>query len=277
MDGVATIIPIDDPNDGRVGDFTGLNDPVLRRRLERPGDDGEGYFVVEGPLVVRRLVRSDYRVRCLLVTDRGLRALHDDLALVDAPVYLASQAVVDAIGGFNFHRGALAAADRRPLPDVASVAGGAALVVVLEGVNDHENLGALFRNAAALGARAVVLDPTTADPLYRRSTRVSLGHVLSLPYARAQEWPGAIGGLQALGFEVLALTPAPDADDVREVGTRGRRAVMVGAEGPGLSPAALAAADRRVRVTMAEGVDSLNVATAAAIVLHHLAPARMSP
>jgi tRNA G18 (ribose-2'-O)-methylase SpoU len=271
MEGVATIIPIDDPNDVRVGDFTGLNDPVRRRRLERPDGDGEGYFVVEGPLVVRRLVRSDYRLRCLLVTERGLRSLADDLALVDAPVYLATQAVVDAIGGFNFHRGALASADRRPLPDLTPAVGATDLVVVVEGVNDHENLGALFRNAAALGAGAVVLDPTTADPLYRRATRVSMGHVLSVPYTRAQEWPGAIARLQDLGFEVLALTPAPDADDVRHVDAGGRRAVLVGGEGPGLSAAALAAADRRVRVTMADGVDSLNVATAAAVVLHHLA------
>lgn len=277
MVGVATIIPIDDPSDTRVGDFTGLNDPVLRRRLERPDGDGEGYFVVEGPLVVRRLVRSDYRVRCLLVTDRGLRSLADDLASVDAPVYQATQAVVDAIGGFNFHRGALASADRRPLPDVATVAGATDLVMMIEGVNDHENLGALFRNAAALGAGAVVLDPTSADPLYRRSTRVSMGHVLGLPYARAREWPAAIAEIQALGFEVLALTPAPDADDVRGIGRGGRHAVLVGAEGPGLSPAARAAADRRVRVAMASGVDSLNVATAAAIALHHLGPGQGRP
>ncbi|MGI8776675.1 MAG: TrmH family RNA methyltransferase [Acidimicrobiales bacterium] len=272
--GVATIVPIDDPTDVRVRDFAGLNDPDLRRRLERPGGDGEGYFVVEGPLVVRRLVQSDYRVRALLVTDRGLRSLREALAPIDAPVYVAPQAVVDAVGGFNFHRGALASADRRPLPDLTRLAGATDLAVLIEGVNDHENLGALFRNAAAFGAGAVVLDPTTADPLYRRSTRVSMGHVLGLPYTRAQAWPGAIADLRALGFEVLALTPATDADDVRSVEVGGRQAVLVGAEGPGLSPPALACADRRVRVTMADGVDSLNVATAAAVVLHHLASPR---
>jgi len=272
--GVATIVPIDDPTDVRVRDFAGLNDPDLRRRLERPGGDGEGYFVVEGPLVVRRLLQSDYRVRALLVTDRGLRSLQEALAPVDAPVYLAPQAVVDAVGGFNFHRGALASADRRPLPDLATLAGATDLAVLIEGVNDHENLGALFRNAAAFGAGAVVLDPTTADPLYRRSTRVSVGHVLGLPYTRAQTWPDAIADLRALDFEVLALTPADDADDVRSVEVGGRQAVLVGAEGPGLTPGALASADRRVRVTMAGGVDSLNVATAAAVVLHHLASRR---
>jgi len=239
--------------------------------VERPGPGNEGFFVVEGPLVVRRLLRSGYRLRALLVTDRGLRALGGEMTHVDVPVYLATQAVVDAIGGFNFHRGALASADRRPLPGLTAVARATDLAVVIEGVNDHENLGALFRNAAAFGAGAVVLDPTTADPLYRRSTRVSMGYVLGLPYTRAEEWPGAIAGLQALGFEVLALTPSPDADDVRSVPVRPRRAVLVGSEGPGLSAAALSAADRRIRIAMAPGVDSLNVATAAAVVLHHLA------
>jgi len=271
MDSVATIVPIQDPTDERVGDFQGLNDPERRRRLERPSPADDGFFVVEGPMVVRRLLGSDYRVRALLVTDRGLRSLDGDLAQADVPVFLATQAVVDTIGGFNFHRGALASADRRPLPDLATLAHAADLAVMIEGVNDHENLGALFRNAAAFGAGAVILDPTTADPLYRRSTRVSMGHVLSLPYGRAQEWPGAIARLQAIGFEVLALTPSSEADDIGTVASRARQAVLVGAEGPGLSAAALAAADRRIRVPMAPGVDSLNVATAAAVVLHHLA------
>ncbi len=242
--------------------------------MERPGLGHQGFFVVEGPLVVRRLVHSGYRVRALLVTERGLRSLEAELGAVDAPAYLATQTVVDAIGGFNFHRGVLASADRRPLPELTALAGVTDLAMMIEGVNDHENLGALFRNAAAFGVGGVVLDPTTADPLYRRSTRVSVGHVLSLPYARAREWPGAITELQDLGFEVLALTPSADADDVQNVAVRPHQAVLVGAEGPGLSPRALAGADRRIRITMAPGVDSLNVATAAAVVLHHLASRR---
>ncbi|MGI9023787.1 MAG: TrmH family RNA methyltransferase [Acidimicrobiales bacterium] len=276
---VATIVPIDDPADERVADFAGLSDPDARRRRESASPDGNpGFFVVEGPLVVRRLLCSTYRVRSLLVTDRGLRALDPDLGgLGAAPVYLAEQSVVDAIGGFNFHRGALASADRRPLPDLTAVAGTADLLVLIEGVNDHENLGALFRNAAAFGADAVVLDPTTADPLYRRSTRVSVGHVLDMPFTRASDWPADLARLRALGFEVLALTPSAGADDVREVRTRRRQALLVGAEGPGLSDGALAGADRRVRIAMAGGVDSLNVATAAAIALHHLAWARAAP
>jgi len=193
---------------------------------------------------------------------------------VDAPVYLVTQEVMEAIAGFRFHRGALAAADRAPLADAADVVAGTDRLLVVEGVSDNENLGGLFRNAAAFGVGGVLLDPTTADPLYRRSVRVSSGHVLRIPFARVPDWPvPAIARLQAQGFEVAALTPSPTADDLRTLApAAGRRwALVVGAEGPGLSPAALAAADRRVRITMAPGVDSLNVATAAAIALHHLA------
>jgi tRNA G18 (ribose-2'-O)-methylase SpoU len=155
--------------------------------------------------------------------------------------------------------------------DLATVVGGVELAVMAEGVTDNENLGALFRNAAAFGAGAVVLDHTSADPLYRRSVRVSMGQVLRMPFARVRDAAQAIGRLRDMGFEVLALTPSPEAEDLRSVRARPKQVVVVGAEGPGLSPAALAAAGRRVRIAMAPGVDSLNVATAAAVALHHLA------
>ena len=261
---------IDDAADGRVAEFVRLNEPGARRRLERPSDGGDGYFVAEGPAVVRHLLRSPYRVRSVLVTDRGLRALEPDLAAVAAPVYRVTQAVMDAICGFHFHRGALASADRRPLPSLADVVGDADSLLVVEGVNDHENLGALFRSAAAFGVGGVVLDPTAADPLYRRSVRVSMGQVLRVAFTRVGDWPAALATLRSVAFELLALTPAADAPDVRTVGRRGRRALLVGSEGAGLSPEALAAADLRVRIAMAPGVDSLNVATAAAIALHTL-------
>jgi tRNA G18 (ribose-2'-O)-methylase SpoU len=196
------------------------------------------------------------------------------VAAVEAPVYLATQRVMEAITGFHFHRGALAAADRGVGHNVAEVVAGADRLLLVEGVSDNENLGALFRNAAAFGIDGVLLDSTTADPLYRRSVRVSSGHVLRIPFARmtATDWPvPAIARLQAEGYEVVALTPSPSADDVRTLAPGPRWALLVGAEGPGLSPAALAAADRRVRIAMAPGVDSLNVATAAAVALHHLA------
>jgi tRNA G18 (ribose-2'-O)-methylase SpoU len=277
---------IDDPGDPRVADYVGLSDAEARRRVEGSSwveapDGGFGFFVAEGSLVIRHLVRSPYRVRSFLVTERGLRALAPVLrgrgpTSIGAPVYLATQSVMEAIAGFKFHRGSLAAADRRRLPEPAAlVAGDDPLlprrILLVEGVGDHENLGALFRNAAAFGVDAVLLDPTTCDPLYRRSVRVSAGHVLRLPFARMSDWPdGAIAALRAQGYEVVALTPSPSADDVRTLPTHPRRALLVGAEGNGLSARALAAADRRVRITMSPAVDSLNVATAAAIALHHL-------
>ncbi len=259
-----------DPADPLVADYVGLSDADARRR----GDGG--IFVAEGALVIEQLVRSRYRVRSFLVTDKGLRAVESLVAGVDAPVYLATQAVMEAIAGFHFHRGALAAADRGAGLDPTEVVAGAERLLLVEGVSDNENLGGLFRNAAAFGVDGVLLDPTTADPLYRRSVRVSSGHVLRIPFARlaATDWPtAAIADLQARGFEVLALTPSPLADDLRSLSpTPGqRRALLVGTEGPGLSAAALAAADRRIRITMSPGVDSLNVATAAAVALHHLA------
>jgi tRNA G18 (ribose-2'-O)-methylase SpoU len=277
------VIEIDDPADPRVGDFFRLNDPELRRLRERPpdgrdeagGDEaGGGFLVAEGTLVIRQLLRSPYPVRCLLVTPRGLADLAEDLSDVDAPVYLVSQAAMTGVAGFHFHRGALASAARRPPPAFDDVAATADLVLVAEGVNDNENLGALFRNAAAFGAGAVVLDRTSADPLYRRSIRVSMGQVLRLPFARVPSAAEAMVGLRAAGFEVLALTPAADAEDLDDVAVRARQALVVGAEGPGLTPQALGAADRRVRIPMAPGVDSLNVATAAAVALSRLARLR---
>lgn len=258
--------PVDDPDDPRVSDFFALNDPDRRRTVERHGD----YFVAEGALVVRHLIESPYPVRAVLATVQGLAALDDVLARVEAPVYLVSQALMTSIAGFRFHRGVLASAGRLPPPDLATVVDGAGLVLVVEGVTDNENLGALFRNAAAFGVAGVVLDATSADPLYRRSVRVSMGHVLRLPFTRVPDATAAVAALHRLGFEVVALTPAAGAEDVTTLAPRGRRALLVGAEGPGLSDRALATADRRVRIAMAAGVDSLNVATAAAVALHHL-------
>lgn len=256
------ITPIDGPSDPRIADFAGMRD--------RDGRD-EGFFLAEGALVVRHLLASPFPLRAVLVTERGLRALEEDLAGIDAPVYVAPQDLMATICGFNFHRGAMASADRVPGPDLATVAAGTDRLLVIEGVNDNENLGSLFRNAAAFGVGGVVLDPTTADPLYRRCVRVSMGHALRIPFTRAAGWPAALHDLRAAGYELLALTPSAGADDLRALIRPRRAGVLVGAEGPGLSPDALEAATRRVRIPVASGVDSLNVATAAAIALHHLA------
>jgi tRNA G18 (ribose-2'-O)-methylase SpoU len=263
-------------SDERVLDeFRALNDPVQRRRIERHA----GFFVVEGMYALDALLRSAYPMRTVLAADnkaervRELAGLHGHdpgtLRLVVRPA-----AEVAAITGFAFHRGVLASADRLPLPAVADVVTPARLLLVIVGVNDHENLGALFRNAAAFGVDGVLLDSTTPDPLYRRSVRVSAGHVLRIPWTRLDlDVVDAFAELRASGYTVVALTPAADAAPIDAVVGRlpPRVAMVVGAEWPGLKPAALAAADLRVRVPLVRGVDSLNVATAAAVALHRLA------
>lgn len=250
-------IEVDDPADERLADYVGLTDAALARR-------DSGVFVAEGVLVIRRLLASRFPVRSLLLAANRVDALADALDAVEAPVYVASQAVMNKVAGFAIHRGALAAADRLPLPSVAELVERARLVAVLEGVNDHENMGSLFRNAAAFGVDAVLLSPDCCDPLYRRSVRVSLGHVLHVPFTTL----GSLDGLAR--FTTLALTPAPEAEVLGSVERSDRMAVLLGAEGSGLRAETLAAADRRVRIPMAPGVDSLNVATAAAIAFHHL-------
>jgi tRNA G18 (ribose-2'-O)-methylase SpoU len=262
-------IPVVDAGDPRLADYVGLRDPDHRQRYEAD----RGIFVAEGALTVRALLRSAYPVRSLLLTPSRWDALASDVTAAGctAPVYVADRGVLSDVAGFDLHRGAVAAADRLPAVEPTAVLPvGPAVVAIAEGINDHENLGALFRNAAAFGVAAVLLDPTGADPLYRRSVRVSLGQVLHVPFARLAPWPQGLDVVRSAGFEVIALTPSAAAatiDDVVEhVGDR--VAFLLGAEGPGLSSAALAAADRRARIEMAAGVDSINVATAAAVAFH---------
>lgn len=263
-------IEIDDPADPRVADYVGVTDAALRRRTHG------GLFLIEGELVLRRALAAGTPLRSVLVTPPRLAALADDLERPDLPVYVAAQAVMDAVAGFAIHRGVLAAADRPPPRPVDEVIDGATRVAVVEGLVDHENLGAVFRNAAAFGVDAVLLDPRCADPLYRRCVRVSMGYVLTVPWARADRWPDGLAPLAQAGFTTVALTPHPAAEPLDELAPAAgeRVALLVGSEGPGLTDDALHAADRRVRIPMAEGVDSLNVATAAAIAFHHLRPQR---
>jgi tRNA G18 (ribose-2'-O)-methylase SpoU len=198
----------------------------------------------------------------------------DQLAGVpgDAPLYTATPRVLEAITGFHVHRGVLASFHRRPLRSVEEVLAGARRLAILEGLNSHTNLGALFRSAAALGIDAVLLSPTCADPLYRRSVRVSMGEVLAIPYAKAEPWPTALETVRAAGFTVLAMTPADDAVPLQRLTAEQRQqpALLLGAEGPGLTRQALAASDLPVAIPMRHDVDSLNVATAAAIAFWEL-------
>ena len=261
------VVPVSDPDDERVADYRHLTDAGWRRRVEAE----QGMFVAEGVLVIRQVLGRDLRVRSVLLARNRHPALADDLAGLEAPVYLAEPAVMDAVAGFHVHRGALAAIERPALPEPGDVLASARLVAVLEDVNDHENLGAVFRNAAGLGVDAVLLSPGCCDPLYRRAVRVSMGHVLSVPWTRLEPWPGGLDGLRRAGFTLLALTPDPAADPLPKGPETGSNlAVLLGAEGPGLSPAALAAADRRLRIPLRPGVDSLNLASAAAIAFHAL-------
>lgn len=260
---------IDDPADPRVADYMALTDVALRTRFEPP----EGVFIAEGELVIRRAVRAGFRLRSLLASHRMLAASPDLVEVAGgAPVYVASPAVLKALTGFQVHRGALASVARRPLPAAAELVEAATRLVVLEDVNSHTNLGAVFRCAAALGMDAVLLSPSCTDPLYRRSVRVSMGEVLTMPYARLEPWPSALAAVREAGYTLLALTPDQAAEPLDRVGPelRGRVAVLLGTEGPGLSGPALAAADRRVRIPMARGVDSLNVAAAAAVAFWEL-------
>ena len=265
------LIAVDDPEDARLSGYRDLTDAARRRAIEAE----HGIFVVEGALAVRRLLGSKWPLLSVLVRPDRVTAVADAVEVATArgaPVYVAGPEVFDHIAGFPVHRGVLALAGRLPEDDPFDVLAATDTAVVVEGVNDHENLGALFRNAAGLGAGAVLMDPACCDPLYRRSVRVSVGHVLEVPFARLAPWPGALEGVKDAGFTVVALSPTGEST-IDEVAAHrpGRLALLVGAEGSGLSAAASSAATLTARIPMATGVDSLNVATAAAIALHRLA------
>ena len=254
---------ITDPGDERLGDYRALTDVELRTRWEPP----HGLFIAEGELVLRRALRAGYPPRSFLVDVKRVEQFAD---LTGAPVYAAGQDVLEKATGFHVHRGVLASFHRRALPAAAEVLGAARRVAILEDVNNHTNVGAIFRCAAALGMDAVLLSPSCADPLYRRSVRVSMGEVFAVPYARLEPWPDGLRAVRDAGLAVLALTPAPDAVPIQQLGDLPRAALLLGAEGSGLSAGALAASDRRVVIPMRLGVDSLNVAAAAAVAFWEL-------
>ena len=267
MSDVREVLDVQDPDDPRLDDFRDLNS--VDRRPDLP--TGKGLVIAEGVLVVQRMLASRFTPFALLGTDRRLIELTDDLAGAEAPYYRVSADVMARVVGFHLNRGVLAAARRVPEPSVAEVVDGARTVAVLEGVNDHENLGSIFRNAAGLSVDAVVFGSGCADPLYRRAVRVSMGHALLVPYARATDWPLDLVKLKQSGFRLLAMTPNRDASPLPEAmaAVRDERvAVLVGAEGPGLTPAALRRSDVRVHIPMSRGTDSLNVGTAAALAFY---------
>lgn len=253
-------VRIDDPHDSRLADFRDLT--RADRRPDRPG--GRGLVIAEGTVVVRRLLASPYPLRALLGLPRRYEELAGELAGSDAPFYVVDADLMAAVIGFHLNRGVLATADRIAPPAAGELLGNARSVAVLEGVGDHENLGSIFRNAAGLGVGGVLLGEGCADPLYRRSVRVSMGTVLHVPFARLPWLADGVDMLRRNGFRLLALTPAGEYR-LADAPLDGRIAVLVGSEGHGLTEAAMAAADLRVRIPMHRGIDSLNVATAAAI------------
>lgn len=268
------VVPIDSADDPRVQDYRAVREPELVRR--------RGLFIAEGRLVVARLVALPrYRIRSILVNEAGLASLrahaHGTLDEDATPIYLAAPETIDAIGGFHFHRGCLAIAERpAPLDPGALIAdaGPGRPLVVVEGIAQADNVGSILRNAQAFGAAGVLLDPASVDPLYRKALRTAMGAALVVPFARLEPWPGALARLREAGVVVAALTPRPTSvtiDAFAEAHRDRAVALLVGSEGGGLSDPALAAAGAHVRIPMAQGADSVNVATAAGIALHALA------
>jgi len=273
------IIQIENPSDPRLDDYRDLTD--ARLFSER------GLFMAEGRFIIRTmLTASPFRPRSILVTEQAYDSLRDLLerSMIEHPdqfvVYLATQNIMNQIAGFNIHRGCLAAAIRPapldPVQLIDTLGSGPCTLLLLEDLSNHDNVGGIFRNAAAFGASAVLLSPRCADPLYRKSIRVSMGGVLQVPFATFsdQNWPDTAARLRDRAFTIIALTPRADAIDIQQIGVSiprpGRSIILVGSEGPGLTAELLALADLWLKIPIRKQVDSLNAATAAAIALHRL-------
>lgn len=264
-------IDIEDPTDERVADFFRLTDVALRRRLEPE----RGLYLAESEKVIRRALGAGHRPRSFLMARKWLAELSDLVEAAEAddvPVYVANDDVIQEMTGFHLHRGALASMQRPELPELAQVLQGAQRVVVLEDIVDHTNVGAVFRSAAALGVDAVLVTPRCADPLYRRSIRVSMGTVFQVPWTRTGVWPAGVRELQDAGFTVAAFALSDDSISLDELAADPpeRLALVMGAEGDGLGHRTVEGADLVVRIPMFGGVDSLNVAAASAVAMWSL-------
>lgn len=262
------VIRLDDLSDQRLADYANLTDVALRRRTEPEG----GLYIAESAKVIGRALAAGHRPRSVLMLERWLDDLAPMLEPYNVPVFVGDRQVLESLTGFDLHRGALASMHRPPLAPVAQLLRDARRVVVLEDIVDHTNVGAIFRSVAGLGADAVLVTPRCADPLYRRSVRVSMGTVLQVPWTRLPEWPLGADELRAAGFHIAALALSDDAVTLDEFAADPpeRIALVLGTEGDGLSAAALRAADTVVTIPMLHGVDSLNVASASAVGLYAL-------
>jgi tRNA G18 (ribose-2'-O)-methylase SpoU len=259
---------VETPDDPRVAEYRVLSEPERLR--------GRGLFVAEGRLVVQRLLESGrFKVRSLLLNAAARAALAPQLSGLapEIPVYVCPVQQFAAITGFNIHRGCLALVERPPALPFGAVVDGARLLVALEDVANADNMGGVFRNAAAFGADAVLLSPSCCDPLYRKAVRTSMAAALMVPFARVEEWPEGLERLRALDFSIVALTPGEPSmslDEFARLGRPEKLALVIGAEATGLSAAASALADARVRIPIRREVDSLNLAVAAGIALSRL-------
>jgi len=259
---MAELIEVTDPADPRLADYRELRDVQLRKHLEAE----HGLFIAEGEKVVRRAVEGGFAPRSFLMAPRWLDGLADVLDSSEVPCYVVSEKLAEEVTGFHVHRGALASLHRKPLPPVSDVLAGARTVVVLEDIVDHANVGAILRSCAALGVDGVLLSPRCADPLYRRAVKVAMGAVFSLPYARLEDWYDAMPALSRAGFTTVAMTLAGDAVPLEQALTGlDQVALVLGGEGHGLSSRWQSTAAHRAVIPMRRGVDSLNVAAAAAV------------
>jgi len=264
-------IQILDPTDERIHAFTGLTD-VAMRSVREPA---EGIFIAEGVTVVRRALAAGYRPIAALATEKWLRLLDaEDLLDERLPRFEADEQVLRSITGYTVHRGVLVLMARFPDPPVPSLLAGASRLVLLEDLKEHTNVGAIIRCCAAFGVDAVITSPTCADPLYRRAVKVSMGTVFQVPWTRAEQWQECLDEVESAGFELAALTPDLEASDLRAWARTlpPKVALVFGTEGRGLTHDTLRRCHHRVRIPMSGGVDSLNVAAAAAVALYALQP-----
>jgi tRNA G18 (ribose-2'-O)-methylase SpoU len=266
------LVRLENLDSDEIRDYRDLTDVVLRRLSEPAG----GLYIAESTKVIERALRAGHRPRSVLTIEKWLPEIEQLFADQDAdlPVYIGSAELLETLTGFNLHRGALASMHRPRLKSVEETVAGATRIIVLEDIVDHTNVGAIFRSVAGLGADAVLITPRCADPLYRRSVRVSMGTVLQIPWTRLPDWPEGRQLLTGLGFSLAALALSPDAVSLDEYAADPpeKVALVVGTEGDGLSRAAMAAADTVVTIPMMHGVDSLNVASASAVALYALLP-----
>lgn len=266
-----SVIEVVDEDDDRLGEYLRLTDVALRSRIE----PGLGVYLAESMEVIRRAVEAGHRPRSFLMAGRWLEAMDDVLRHTgagphgDVPVFVADEPLLRSITGFHLHRGAIAAMHRPPLPSLDDVIGrpGCRVIAILEDLVDHTNVGAIFRSAAALGADAVLVTPRCADPLYRRSVRVSMGTVFQVPWTRLPSWPESLDAIRGRGFAVVGLDPDPSGVSLADFcASRPERvALVLGTEGAGLARETSRRLDLGVRIPMAGGVDSLNVAAASAV------------